>query len=136
MDESDEYVAFAIIFVGLTLGTLLYGISITSSRQSSNYRNTFPIIVNTSKYVPSQSPYTVYIFNGVQQINGTACISSVQINQYIFNYTTQKYQLISNETVTNRTQLYRIYDEVSNYVATDMPGGYALLCLNIVNSTT
>jgi len=64
------------------------------------------------------------------------CISSVQIDQYMFNYKAQKYQLISNETVTNRTQLYRIYDEVSNYVATDIPGGYALLCPSIVNSAT
>ena len=136
MDVSNEYIIFAVIFIGLTVGTLLYGLSITSARQVSNYRNTFPIIVNTSKYVPSQSSYTIYIFNGVQQINGTACISSVQIDQYMFNYATQKYQLISNKTITNRTQLYRIYDEVSNYVATDMPGDYALLCPNIVNATT
>jgi len=96
----------------------------------------FPIIVNTSGYAPSQSPYTVYVFNGIKQANNTECILNVQIYRYVFNYTIQKYQIAWNEYITNPSQVYNIYNKVKYMFPIASPNGYAPLCPNIVNSTT
>ena len=99
----------------------------------------FPIIVNTSSYAPSQSPYTVYTFNGIKQANNTECISNVQISMYVFNYTIQKYQMAWNESITDPTQVYEAYNKIKSYYNAfpiASPNGYAPLCPNIVNATT
>jgi hypothetical protein len=101
--------------------------------------NLFPIIVNTSSYASSQSPYTVYVFNGIKQANNTECISNVQISRYVFNYTIQKYQMAWNESITDPSQVYEAYNKIKSYYNAfpiSSPNGYAPLCPNIVNATT
>jgi len=98
--------------------------------------NLFPIIVNTSSYASSKSPYTVYVFNGIKQANNTECISNVQISRYVFNYTIQKYQMAWSESITDPSQVYNIYNKVKYMFPIASPNGYAPLCPNIVNATT
>jgi len=114
---------------------ILYSVSPISPNTMYISSNLFPIIVNTSAYTPSQAPYTLYVFNGIKQVNGTECISNVQLTQYVFNYTTQKYQMVWNENITDPSQVYNIYHKVSEYgFPTKVPSGYAPICPSVIEN--
>jgi len=135
------YDVFFVIFLALAIVALsLFSYRMITMPPNPMYISSslFPIIVNTSSYVPSQSPYTVYAFNGIKQANNTECISNVQISRYVFNYTIQRYQMAWNESITDPSQVYEAYNKIRYYNAFSIasPNGYAPLCPNIVNATS
>jgi len=140
--ESDNMDTTEIFFI-LGMGYFIVLLSIFMYYEITMPPNTmyvssrlFPVIVNTSNYVSSQSPYTVYVFNGIKQANNTECISNVQIYRYVFNYTIQKYQMAWNECITDPSQVYNIYNKVKYMFPIATPNGYAPLCPSIVTNTT
>jgi len=136
MDGVDVVLIFGIAFVVFFLVLFSYYVITKPPNPMYISSNLFPIIVNTSSYASSQSPYTVYVFNGIKQTNNTECISNVQISKYVFNYTIQRYQMAWNETITDPTQIYSVYNNIKYIFPIASPNGYAPLCPNIVNATT
>jgi len=135
----NEFEVFFIIALALAIFVLsLFSYRMITMPPNPMYISSslFPIIANTSSYASSQSPYTLYVFNGIKQTNNTECISDVQISRYVFNYTIQKYQMAWNESITDPSQVYNIYNKVKYMLPIASPNGYAPLCPNIVNATT
>jgi len=135
----NEYAFIGGIFIALgllVLSLFSYYEILMPSRPMYISSNLFPIIVNTSNYTSSQSQYAVYVFNGIKQANNTECISNVKIYTYAFNYTSQKYQMVWNESVTNPTQVHNIYNNVSYIIPITSPKRYASLCQSVINNTS
>jgi hypothetical protein len=125
------------VYIALIIGVLSYGsyyLSTIPPNPMYISSKLFPIIVNTSTYKPSQAPYTVYIFNGIDQVNDTECISNVQLTHYVFNYTTQKYQMVWSEAITDPTQVYSTYNKLKNVFPIASPSGYAPLCPSVTEN--
>jgi len=135
----NEYVFIGGIFIALgifVLSLFSYYEILIPSRPMYISSNLFPIIVNTSNYTSSQSQYAVYVFNGIKQANNTECISNVKIYTYAFNYTSQKYQIVWNETVADPTQVHNIYNNVSYIIPITSPKRYVSLCQSNINNTS
>ena len=135
----NEYVFVGGFFIALgilALSLYSYYEIILPSRPMYISLNLFPIIVNTSNYTSSRTQYAVYIFNGTKLANNTECISNVKIYIYAFNYTSQKYQMVWSETITNPTQVHNIYNNVRYIIPITSPKRYVSLCKSIINNTS
>jgi len=87
----------------------------------------------------SGAPYSNYIFYGSLQPNGTECISSVEVYNYTYNYTSQTYHVVQEELITDPRQIssiYKVFSYYPAYLGILLPNSaYTLLCPNIINAT-
>ncbi len=91
-------------------------------------------LTTTNTGISINTSYT-YIFYGINQSNGTACIAKAKELVYRYNYTEQKYVLIKQFFVTNRNNLIDLVNSnlvdwvmSSNNRTIRVDPGYTLVC--------